>query len=120
MRSQTWPRRRAGVEVRVPAPAARRLAATAAAALGVAERESELPREVGAQEVGQVGAIRLEAKPAFAVLAEAEVVVEEVALGIARDLVQRAPGRLRVEGVVEEPLDPRRSRGSRSPGSSLA
>src|SRR5262249_54387538 len=79
---------------------------TAAAAFGVAEREPELPCEVGAEEVGQVGAVGLEAKPACAVLAEAEMVVQEIALGVPCDLVQRTPSRLRIEGIVEEVLDP--------------
>src|SRR5439155_7288295 len=47
------------LEVRVPRAATRRTGASAAAALGVPERQAELPREVGAQEERQVRAVGL-------------------------------------------------------------
>src|SRR5262249_42326740 len=79
----------------------------AAAALRETEREPELPREVRAQEVRQIGAVGLHAEPVRVVLPEAEMVVQEVALRVARDLVQRAPGGVLVERSVEQLLDPR-------------
>ncbi len=81
-----------------------------ARALGIAERQPELPREVGAQKVRQVGAVGREPKPARLVLAEPHVVVEEVPRGIAGHLIEAVPARLGVERVVEELRDPHRKK----------
>jgi hypothetical protein len=48
----------------------------------------ELPGEVGAEEVRQIGAVGREPETARAVLAEAEMVVEEIPAGVARDRVE--------------------------------
>jgi hypothetical protein len=96
------------LEVRMPGHAARRRRAAAARALGVAERQTELPGEVGTQEERQVGAIGLETHAPGLVLVEPEVVVEKVPVAIAEDRVEAAPARVGVERIVEEPLDPGR------------
>src|SRR5207253_8523597 len=49
-----------------------------------------------------------ETQAAWLVLAETEMVVQEIARGIPRHLVERAPARLGIERIVEELLHPRR------------
>src|SRR5581483_12319799 len=56
-----------------------------------------------------------ETETAGIVLAEAEVIVEKVALGLARHRVERRPAGLGVERVVEELLDPCRIERFRGP-----
>src|SRR5438552_9935910 len=96
------------LEVRVPRHAARRAEAFAAAALGVAERQADLPREVRAQEERQVGAVGFEPQAVPGVLVDAEGAVQEVARRVAQDIAETVPARLRVERIVEEPLHPGR------------
>ena len=82
----------------------------APARLVEAEGQAELPGEVGPEKVGIVGAVRGHLERVRAgrpVLAEAEVVVEEVPGAVARDLVEGFP-RGAFVGVGEEGLDPGR------------
>ena len=64
-------------------------AAAAPGARGEAEGEAILPREIGAQVIGEVGAIGVDgdAFGASLVLVQVEVVVEDVALSVAEDIV---------------------------------
>ena len=100
-----------------PLRAPRRLAATAARALRVAERQPHLEREVGAQEVGKVGAVGLDDE-LLLVLAEAQMVEQDVARFIAQHLVQRRPRRRRHRAARRTASRSRPNRGSRWRGSS--
>ena len=84
-----------------------RLAAVAARALRVAERQPHLEREIRAQKVGEVGAVGTNDHPHL-VFAQTQIVEQEIARSIAQHLMQRLPRRLRLERCVEERLDPRR------------
>ncbi len=74
----------------------RRVAAAAARALRVAERQPHLEREIGAQEVGKVGAVGANDEPLL-VFAQTQMVEQEIALPIAQHFMQRRPRRFRVE-----------------------
>ena len=88
-----------------PRGALRRLAAAAARALRVAERQPHLEREIRAQEVRKVGAVGANEEPHL-VFAETQVVEQDIARSIAQHLMQRLPRRRRVERRIEELLDP--------------
>ena len=75
-----------------------------------AEGQAELPGEIGPEKVGIVGAVRDHLERVRAgrpVLAEAEVVVEEVPGAVARDFVEGFP-RGALVGVGEQGFDPGR------------
>jgi len=76
----------------------------APAAGAIADGEAELPGEVGAQKVRQVGAIRLGGK--LAVLPLAQVVMEEVAPRIAQHGLKRWEAERYLGRVIEQMLDP--------------
>ena len=102
---------RGRVLVRHERRALRRARVGAAVAVAEADRQPELPGEVRAQEVRQVGAVGRRGDGRLVlriVLAQAEEAVEEVARRIAQRLVQRPEVERLVDGRVEEPLDPRR------------
>ena len=86
--------------------ARRHVAAAAAIALRDPEREAQLEREVGAQEVRQIRAVGADDRRVVRVLTAGEVIEEEVPLPVAQDLVQRRPARHLAVGGVEELLDP--------------
>src|SRR6185369_3322761 len=65
-----------------PLRAPGRAAAAAARALRVAERQAHLEGEVGAQEIGEVGAVGLDHE-LLLVLTQAQMVEQEIASGIA-------------------------------------
>ena len=88
-----------------PRVALRRLAGAAARALRVSERQSHLEREIGAQEVRKVGAVGANDQPHL-VLAQAEMVEQDIARPVAQHLMQRRPRRRRVERRVKQLLDP--------------
>ncbi len=90
----------------MPLHAARRRAAATARAIGVAERQPELPREVRAEEERQVGAVGLEVQAARPVLVEPQMIVEEVTRRVAEHRLEMLPARLGVERIVEKTLDP--------------
>ncbi len=100
-------RRRFFVDDVPPLRASRRLAAVAAGALRIAERQAHLESEIGAQEVRHVGAVGLDDE-SLLVLAETEIVEEDVARAVAQHLMHRLPRRRLVERRVEQLLDPRR------------
>ncbi len=103
-------------------PGARRRFERAPARLVESEGQAELPGEIGPEEVGVVGAVRRHVqgvRPVGVVLAEAEVVVEEVPGAVARDLVEGLPGRALV-GVGEQGLDPGGIEALRGPGPAMA
>ena len=99
----------------MPARAPWGMSTLTTATLRPAERQPELPREIGAQEVRQVGTVGREPEAVLAILPEPQVFVEEVPLPLARHLVERAPAGLHVERIVEELLDPRRVERLRGP-----
>ena len=88
-----------------PRVALRRLAAAAARALRVPERQPHLEREIRAQEVRKVGAVGTDDEPHL-VFAETQMVEQEIARLVAQHLMQRRPRRRRVERRVEQLLDP--------------
>ena len=88
-----------------PLCAFRRLAAVAARAFRVAERQPHLEGEIGAQEVRHVGAIGLNDEPLL-ILAQAQMIEQEVARRIAQHLMHRLPRRRFIERRVEQCLDP--------------
>ncbi len=90
-----------------PSRARRRLAATATRAFRIAERQSHLEREVGAQEVRKIGAIGPD-DHSHLVLAQAEVIEQHIARAVAQHLVEGRPGRRRIERRIKQFLDPRR------------
>ena len=86
------------------------------------EGQAELPGEIGPEKVGIVGAVRdhLErVRSSRPVLAEAEVVVEEVPGAVARDLVEGFP-RGALVGVGEQGFDPGRIEDLRLAGPAFA
>ena len=98
--------------------AARRLARGPAVASAHAERQTDLPREVGAQKVRQVGAIRRgrqRGAAARVVLAELQVVVKKIPPGIPQGILQRREAERFGRGCVEQPFDPGRVEGLRPP-----
>ncbi len=110
-RGRACPCRRRRVVVAVEGRAARRARLRPAIAVAEPERQPQLPGEVGAQEVRQVGAVRRRRDRRLVlgiVLAQAEVAVEEVARRIAQRLVQRAKIHRLIDGRVEQRRDPRR------------
>ena len=88
-----------------PREAPRRLAAAAARALRVAERQPHLEREIGAQEVRKVGAVGAN-DHLHRVFVETQMVEQEIARPVAQHFMQRRPRRRRVERRVEQLLDP--------------
>ncbi len=91
------------------ARAARRARVGAAVAVAEAERQAELPGEVGAQEIRQIGAVGRGGDGGLVlriVLAQAEEVHQEVALRIAQRLVQRPEVDRRLRRRVEQDVDP--------------
>src|SRR5450759_3402192 len=90
-----------------PLEALRRMAAAAARARRVAERQPHLEREIGAQEVRHVGAVGAHHESGL-VLAETQIIEHDIARPIAQHFVQRIPRRRRVERGVEQLLDPGR------------
>ena len=98
-------RRRLLVHDVPPLWASRRLAAVAARAFRVAERQPHLEGEIGAQEVRHVGAVGLNDQP-FLILAQAQMIEQHIARRIAQHLMHRLPRRRLVERRVEQCLDP--------------
>ena len=90
-----------------PLVALRRLAAGAARAIRIAERQPHLEGEIGAQEVDEVGAVGAKADR-HVVFAETQIVEQEIARSVAQHFMPRLPGQLRVERRVEQLRDPRR------------
>ena len=88
-----------------PLGAVRRLAAAAARALRITERQPHLEREIRAQEIRKVGAVGAK-DDLHLVFAETQMVEQEIARSIAQHFVQRRPRRRRVERIVEKLLDP--------------
>jgi len=84
--------------------AARSSGSAAAAAGAVADGEAELPGEVGTQEVGKVGAIRLGGEPA--VLPPAQVAMEEVAPRVAQHGLKRGEAERFLGRGIEQVLHP--------------
>ena len=97
--------RRLGILNAEPLEALRRLAAAAARALRVPERQPHLEREIRAQKVRKVGAVRAKDEPHL-VFAESQMIEQDIARSIAQHFMQRRPRRRRVERRVEELLDP--------------
>ena len=75
----------------------RRLAAAAARALRVAERQPHLEREIRAQEIRKVGAVGAK-DDLHLVFAETQMVEQDIARSIAQHFMQRRPRRRRVRG----------------------
>ena len=93
-----------------PLIAFRRPAAETARAIRIAERQSHLEGEIGAQEIDEVGAVRSE--PGLRrVLVAAEIVVQEITRGIAQHLVPDLPVQVLIGRRVEQLLDPCRKQG---------
>ena len=88
-----------------PLEAFRRLAAAAARALRVAKWQTHLEREIGAQEIRQVGAVGANDEPHL-IFAQTQMVEQDIARLIAQHFMQRRPRQRRVERRVEELLDP--------------
>ena len=88
-----------------PVVAPRRLAAAAARALRVPERQPHLECEIRAQEVRKVGAVGANDEPHL-VFAETQMVEQEIARLVAQHFMQRRPRQRRLERRVEELLDP--------------
>ena len=88
-----------------PLRALRRLAAAAARAFRVPERQPHLEGEVRAQEIRKVGAVGAK-DDLHLVFAETQMVEQEIARAVAQHLVQRRPRRRSVERRVEKLLDP--------------
>ena len=79
------------------------------AAVAQAHRQAQLPGEVGPQKVGQVGAVRLGRQRVAVlgiVLAQAQVVVQEVAPGVAQGRRQRPKADRLGRRRIEQRLDP--------------
>ena len=90
-----------------PSVAFRPLAAAAARTLRVSERQPHLEREIGAQEVGKIGAVGANHHP-HRVFAQTQMVEQDIARSIAQHLMQRLPGQRGIERRVKELLDPGR------------
>ncbi len=89
-----------------PLIAFRRLAAHAARAVRIAERQSHLESEIGTQEIDEVGAIGLAGSDI--VLAAAEIVEQEIARLIAQHFAPHLPRQILVGRRVEQLFDPGR------------
>ena len=88
-----------------PLVALRPLAGAAARALRVAERQPHLEREIGAQEIWEVGAVGANDEPHL-VFAQTQMVEQDIARPVAQHFMQRRPRRRRIERRVEQLLDP--------------
>jgi len=83
-------RRRGGIEIGQPRVAFRRVAAAAARAIRVAERQPHLEGKICAQKVRKLGAVGAKDE-SHLVFAEAQIVEQEIARSIAQHLVQSRP-----------------------------
>ena len=99
-------RRRPGIGNARPRDAPRRMAAAAARAVRIAERQSHLEGEIGAQEIDEIGAIGSQHHRHF-VFAGAEIIEQNVARAVAQHRIERRPRRLGIERRVEQLFDPR-------------
>ena len=88
-----------------PGVALRSLAGPTARAFCVAERQAHLEREVGAQEVWQVGAVGTN-NESHRVFPQTEMVEQDIARAIAQHLMQRFPRERGVEWRVKKFFDP--------------
>src|SRR5262245_20592197 len=86
-----------------PREALRRLAADAARAFRVPERQPHLECEIRAQKVREVGTVGTNDEPHL-VFAQAQMVKQEIARSIAQQHMQRRPRRLCIERRVEKLL----------------
>jgi hypothetical protein len=88
-----------------PLRTGRRAPAAAACALRIAERQSHLEREIGAQEIRQVGAVGAK-HGLHRVLAETQMIEQHIARLVAQPHVQRRPRQLSVKRIVKQLFDP--------------
>ncbi len=88
-----------------PLGAVRRLTAAAARALRITKRQPHFEREIRAQEIRKVGAVGAK-DDLHRVLAETQMVEQDIARLIAQHIMQRRPRRRGVQRVIEKLLDP--------------
>ena len=90
-----------------PLVALRWLAAGAARAIRIAERQAHFVGEIGAQEVDEIGAIGTKAGLRI-ILAATQIVEQEIARLVVQHFMPRLPGQVLVGRRVKQLLDPRR------------
>src|SRR4029079_4735097 len=88
-----------------PLIALRRLAAAAARALRISERQTHLECEIRTQKVRKVGAVGTISEP-YLVSATTQMIEQKITRPIAQHFMQRRPRRCSVERRVEKLLDP--------------
>ena len=90
-----------------PLETLRRLAAATARAVRIAERQTHLVGEIGAQEIDEVGAVGTQAG-ACVVFAAAQMVEQEIARLVVQHLVPCLPRQVLIDRRREQLFDPRR------------